>query len=200
MPKNIQIFKGGFDKTFPNGQAREERKVVNQRPADGHLKSGMWEDHIRVNRHRFKCDPTMKLEVGDVIGIHVGLTFGVIDGLGIAVITPEEGLKLKVVTDDPTVSLDNLDVSVYAYDENAKKFVESTAGTTFGAQQEIGTKVEYYAGYAKPGSGLIRVLNSVQIGLEVVELPANGLQKTFDIESRLHMRQVVRPPACMECC
>lgn len=199
MPKVIQLFKGGFSTHDKNGVKRDDRIAINQRPADGHLKSGSWEDHIRVNKNRFKCNPA-DLEVGDVIGLHTTLTFGIVEALGISIIEPEEGLKFKIVVSDPTVSLANLDFAVYEFDNTEKKFKAISQGQTVDNLEEIGDKELYYAGYHKPGADLIRITNAVQIGLEVVALPPGGLKRTFDFESRLHMRQVVRPPACMECC
>lgn len=195
MPKNIELFKGGFS-TYDNGVLRETRLAPNQRPADGHLKSGTWEDHNRVNVKRFKCQGA-DLEVGDVIGIHTTLTFGIIEALGIAVLTEEEGLKFKIVVSDASVDLSSLDFTTYEYNDADGKFTEVASGLTVATIDDIGDSQKYYAGYQ---TGIIRVTNAVQIGLEVVALPPGGLNKTFDIESRLHMRQVVRPPACLACC
>lgn len=199
MPKTIQLFKGGFSTHDKNGVKRDSRIAINQRPADGHLKSGSWEDHIRVNKKRFKCEPS-NLEVGDVVGLHTTLTFGIVEAFGISVIEAEKGLKFKIVTSDPSLDLANLDFTVYEYDAADKKFKAVDQGKTVADLEEIGDKELYYAGYHKPGGELIRVTNAVQIGLEVVALPPGGLRRTFDFETRLHMRQVVRPPACMECC
>lgn len=201
MAKVLQIFKGGFEHNSKDrdGKLRDSRIAVNQRPADGHTKSASWEDHIRVNKHRFKCQG-LTLEVGDVIGIHTTPTFGIIEAMGLSVITAEQGLKFKVVSSDPSVSLDALDFTSYSYDEGQKKFSQVAANLTVGTMDDIGDSVKYYAGYHKPGGDLIRITNPIQIGLEVVALPAGGLMKEFDIESRLHFRQSVRPPACLECC
>lgn len=203
MAQLLQIFKGGWEGKHRNkdGSLRDNRLAVNQRPADGHIKAATWEDYIRVNKHRF-CDYP-QLAVGDVIGIHTTLTFGVIEGLGIAVLTPEEGLKFKLVASD-NFDLSGLDFTVYEYDEDKKEFKATTTNVAASALTEIGTKKVWIAGYAKPGAELMRVGNAVQIGLEVVALPQNagnaGTTWDFDIESRLQMRQSVRPPASLCCC
>ena len=93
---------------------------------------------------------------------------------------------------------------MYEYDEDKKEFKATTTNAGADALTEIGTKKVWIAGYAKPGAELMRVGNAVQIGLEVVALPQNagnaGTTWDFDIESRLQMRQSVRPPASLCCC
>lgn len=196
MAKNIEIFRGGrgFDARDPE----RSRLVVNQRPADGHIKAATWEDRIRINRQRFTCSG-LSLAVGDVIGIHTTPTFGVIDALGLAVLMAEEGLKLKVVTNDSAVTLGGLDFSVYEYSDTEKKYKAVDESKGIADLTDIGNKQRYYAGYAKPGEALLRITNPVVIALEVVALPTGGLKGGFDIESRLQFRQTVRPPAFLGC-
>lgn len=200
MAKNLQIFKGGFaarsrDK---DGNLRESRLVANQRPADGHIKPSGYEDYIRVDKHRF-CTPP-QLEAGDIIGIHTTLTFGIIEAWGIAVTVAEPGLKLKPVCSDPDIKLASLDFSIYKYDKDAGKYVATAQAQAYTDLVEVGHEEAYIAGYHKPGADLIRITNPVQLGFEVVSVPANGVAYTFEIESRLQMSQSVRPPACLGCC
>lgn len=191
---NFQIFKGGFD------HAHDDRLAINQRPADGHIKPEGYEDFIRLNARALGCAENWRnLKVGDVIGIHTTLTFGVIDGLGFRVVVPEEGFRLRPVILDTGVALNHVLVDTYMYDETAENFTATATDTAVTDIVDIGSTEAYYAGYTDPAQ-LIRVGNATQIGFEVVALPPTGLTGDFEIESRLHMRQSVRPPADMGCC
>lgn len=187
----LQIFKGGWS------HSHDDRLAVVQRPADGHLKAGVWEDHIRVNKQRFKCAGTPKLEVGDVIAIHACPTLGLIDAMGIAVHRGEEGLKFKIVCSDSAVGLGMLTYQRFEYNAADKKYQSTDYGAIVSID-DIGSSQAYYV--ASPAPEAVRLTNSCAIGLEVVALPADGLAWTFDIESRLQFRQPARPPADMHCC
>lgn len=197
MAKIYQIFKGGFS------HGHDERIAVNQRPADGHLKSASWEDFARLSKDNFNCGGLPKLEVGDVIQLHAGLTFGVIDALGIAVKHAEEGLKFKIVIsdDDAQNKFEMAKGFVFEWDDAQKQFTHTGNPQEVSKFNDIGDSQKYYAFYAAAAQAedLLILPNSAAIGLEVVALPAAGLNWTFEIESRLHMRQAVRPPAHL-CC
>lgn len=198
MAKEIQLFKGGW-----NGDV-SDRIVPNQRPADGHEKPAVWESYHSLTKDSFKCGGACgcavpDLEVGDVIGIHTTLTLGNITAFGIAVNAAEEGLKFKVVSREGNVDLSKIQVRAYDYDSDNEKFVVVGADTTLDAITDIGHQVRYYAGFANTNTD-IRVDNTDMIGLEVVAVPAGGAQGEFDIETRLHNSQPVRPPAVLHCC
>lgn len=191
---SIELFKGG------QGRQKKDRAIINQRPADGHLKSGVWEDFIRVTPRLIREYHNEKLKVGDILYIHTTLTFGVVHGLGFAVTTPQEGLKFKVVSSDPNFDLSKIKARRYKYDAANKEFKDlDGADVGLDSLMEIGNEELYIAGYAEP-SELLRVGNALQIGLEVVSVPSDGIPYDFEIESRLHMQQSVRPPAYLESC
>lgn len=190
--KQIQIFKGGRH----NGE--ENRLVINQRPADGHIKAAAWEDYIRVNKHRFDSAELKGLEVGDTLAIHTLLTFGIVEGMGIAIITPEEGLKFKLVSNEASqLDLDNYKVKTFQRQPSGE-YTETAEDTV--ANTEIVASAETYYLILPPADAYSVNINPAYIGLEVTALPSEGLVGVFDLESRLQSRQPVRPPACLECC
>lgn len=191
----IEVFKGG------RGRQLEDRAIINQRPADGHIKPASFEDFNRITPRLIKeHNGGLPLKVGDILQIHTTLTFGVILGLGLAVIKPQENLKFKLVCSDNTVDLTQIYARRYKYDEATKKYLElDSHDVALTDLNEIGHEKLYIAGYVNPNA-MVRLGNSVKIGLEVLSLPAEGLPYDFEIESRLHMAQSVRPPAYLNCC
>lgn len=199
MATEIQLFKGGW-----NGDVAD-RIVPNQRPADGHEKPAVWESYRRLNAKSFKCGGACgvgaykNLEVGDVLGIHTTLTMGNITAFGIAVNGAEEGFKLKVVARDGFADLSKILVTTYEYDEDNEQFVVVSEGDALDSIEDIGNANYYYAGFTENLNDIL-VHNTDMIGFEVVALPENGLCGEFDIETRLHNSQPVRPPASLGCC
>lgn len=197
MAKEIQLFKGGWcgDVT--------DRIVPNQRPADGHQKPAVWEDFLRTDG-KPKCGTVcgsacLDIEVGDVIGIHTTLTMGAVFAFGLGVNAAEEGLQFKVVSREGNVDLSKIHVRVYEYDDANEQFTVVGTDTTLDAITDIGSNVRFYSGFVEKLTD-VRVDNTDMIGLEVVAVPAGGVQGEFDIETRLHNSQPVRPPAVLHCC
>lgn len=191
MPKSIQIFKGGLNR------GHEDRLVVNQRPADGHIKPAAWEDHIRVNKKRIRTNDMHDLEVDDELALHTALTFGLVEAWGIAVVAPEPGLKFKLTTNDDDFDLDSFAVITFQRqpDGNYTKTAEGTAADT----ELEATDETYYLILPDAGTHHITVKPTF-FGLKITALPSDGLLGVFDLESRFQSRQPVRPPACLECC
>lgn len=194
---NYQIFKGGWEGDVT------DRIVPNQRPADGHIKSAVWEDYRKLTQRQLGCANSCgvlnALEVGDVVGMHTTLTLSNILAFGIAVNVAEEGLKLKVVSRDGYVELSKILVNVYEYDAENEEFTLVDEKKPLDTIDDIGNAQRYYAGFVEKYNDVI-VKNTDMLGFEVVALPADGLSGEFEIETRLHNSQPVRPPACLACC
>lgn len=191
---NMQIFKGGYD------HDHENRIAIAQRPADGHIKPAEFEDFIRIGPKTMGCaEEWRNLEVGDVIGIHTTLTFGLITGLGFRVVTPQEGLTFGVVFSDNPTSIQDILVSTYLPNEDrCGPYVEDEVNIPMDQINDIGSVEKFYAGYVSGGM-FLRTNNTFQVGLQVLTLPTEGLTEDFLIESRLHFKTTVRPPAS-NCC
>lgn len=192
-----QLFKGGWNKDI------DDRLVINQRPADGHQKAGVLEDHRKLTNRNFemcnKCSAKNILEVGDIISLHTTLTFSNITGFGIAVNVPEEGLKFKVVTRDKTLDLSKILVDVFKYDETQEQYVKVQDKVPLDKIEDIGNEQLYYAGFTEKNNDIIANVTDL-IGFEVVSVPDGGVAGDFEIETRLHNSQPVRPPAYLGCC
>ncbi|MBE2895539.1 hypothetical protein HPC38_01430 [Pasteurellaceae bacterium HPA106] len=118
---------------------------------------------------------------------------------GIAVNVAEEGFKLKLVSRDGHADLSKILVNVYEYDEENEQFTLIDEKKPLDTIDDIGNAQRYYAGFVEKYNDVI-VSNTDMLGFEVVALPADGLAGEFEIETRLHNSQPVRPPACLTCC
>lgn len=107
-------------------------------------------------------------------------------------------MQFRVVSREGNIDLSQLQVRVYQYDDTNEGFVV-VANTTMDTITDIGANEYYYSGVVENLTD-IRVDNSDMLGLEVVAVPSGGVQGEFDIETRLHSSQPVRPPAVLHCC
>ncbi len=185
----LQVFKGGWDLDTL------DRVVPNQRPADGHLKSDGWEETIILTKDSLGCD-VGGLEVGDVIALHTTLTLGYVTGLGFAVESAVDGLKLKAVAVRENTDLSKIKAQKAIYDAENETFNSSEVDFT---DEEFGDETAFIGGVTEKLNDL-HIANTELIGLKVVELPKDTDIDGLKIISRIQYRQPVRPLAYMKCC
>ena len=182
------IFKGGLT----NGGITDLRLVPNQRPADGHIKSGTWE-----NFERFKIsDIEEQLEVGDKILIFTTVTFGYTIGLGARVVLADEGFKSKLVSYNEE-DLAVIKVKKGLWDEAEENFTDAE-DLDWAAIEDLGSEQAYFSGATEKNTDFYSQRTDA-IVLEVLEVPSETTNPDVIIEFRTQYFQPVRPPAEI-CC